>query len=598
MLHTAPPADRPLSCMRTAAVLALALLLVPASAVFAGGGDRLIVDPLNGFSLLLPEGWTATTPDPSALGGSTTLSNYDPRTLEHSSLGQENVFEPGLIKIGLSRSTRPEHESFGSWAAEHVSALQAKSRLPDYESGDVMVSDARPVRIAGWAGSAFTLSGPAISPILQIDLDWGVGKSLTARVTPATSEALTEALAVLEGLSRELEPARTNLLTTRTRVLALDPVIAELVGGINHTQEKITAAVASCRSGTFPGGEAPDGGNEITLNLPFEYQASYYWEAGEIGSYFGNGAHCNGNNDYYAIDWNRYSDSNCTSDAGDYGQAVLAMAAGEVSNVVAEADDTTGYGNHVEIIHTVGSTRYRTRYGHLSSYSVSETQNVTQGQQIGAVGSTGNSSGDHLHQSFQKEVNGTFYSHCYNNGNTCPNDEDPLWPQSPKPSPLQTASGSTAIVDGGCYQGPNGGGGGFNETVDDSDPACGLYGNAAWWHSVSGYGINNQMHYTYNNQSGVDNYVYWNLSIPSSGNYTFQVFIPRNYATTTSAQYAVYDGSSWHWYSVNQNIHYDDWVTLGTLYVTAGTRFVYLQDATGEAAGTRLVGVDAVRAIQ
>ena len=142
------------------------------------------------------------------------------------------------------------------------------------------------------------------------------------------------------------------------------------------------------------------------------------------------------------------------------------------------------------------------------------------------------------------------------------------------------------------------GGGGFDETVDDSDSACSLYGNASWWWSVSGYGVNNQMHYTWNNQSGVSNYVYWNLDIPESGTYTFQVFVPSNHATTTSAWYAVYDGSSWHWHSVNQNAYYNDWVTLGTHYVTAGTRYVYLQDATGETTGTTKVGVDAVRAIR
>lgn len=579
-------------------VLALVLLLGSAGTLVAGGGDQMVVDHLNGFSLVLPEGWYATTPDPSALGGSTTLTNYNPRTLERSSLGQEKAFSAEQVKIGISRSTKAERQSFATWAAEHVSMMQEKSRTPDFEAGEVSVSDARPVRVAGRAGSAFTLSGPNISPTLQIDLDWGADRALTARVTPATSDALAEALAVLEGLRSELEPVGTNLLTTRTKVLGLDPVISELVGGISHTQEKISAAIASCIPGTFPGYEAGYGGNEITLNLPFEYQASYYWEAGEYGSYYGNGAHCNGNNDYYAIDWNRYADAGCNTDAGDTGQPVLAMAAGQVSRVVDEQNDTSGYGNHVEIIHTVGSTRYRTRYAHLNTYDVYETQNVTQGQQIGTVGNTGNSGGPHLHMSFQKEVSGYFYSHCYNGGSTCPNGEAAAWPQSPQPSPLQTAAGASYIEDGGCYQGPNGGGGGFNETVDDSDPACGLYGNSAWWYPVSGYGINNQMHYTYNNQSGVDNYVYWNLNIPTSGSYTFQVFIPRNYATTTNAQYAVYDGSSWHWYSVNQNIYYDDWVTLGTLYVTAGTRYVYLQDATGEAGGTRLVGVDAVRAIQ
>jgi murein DD-endopeptidase MepM/ murein hydrolase activator NlpD len=52
-----------------------------------------------------------------------------------------------------------------------------------------------------------------------------------------------------------------------------------------------------------------------------------------------------------------------------------------------------GYGNSVVIAHG----RLLTLYGHMSSVSVSCGQTVNQGTPIGAVGSTGNSSGPHLH---------------------------------------------------------------------------------------------------------------------------------------------------------------------------------------------------------
>ncbi len=53
-----------------------------------------------------------------------------------------------------------------------------------------------------------------------------------------------------------------------------------------------------------------------------------------------------------------------------------------------------GYGNFVVIDHKID---YLTLYGHLSEIFVTEGQVVAQGQLIGSVGSTGNSTGPHLH---------------------------------------------------------------------------------------------------------------------------------------------------------------------------------------------------------
>jgi len=53
-----------------------------------------------------------------------------------------------------------------------------------------------------------------------------------------------------------------------------------------------------------------------------------------------------------------------------------------------------GYGNVVYVDHGNGLS---TRYGHLSEIDVTVGQTVTQGQKIGLVGSTGRSTGPHLH---------------------------------------------------------------------------------------------------------------------------------------------------------------------------------------------------------
>ncbi|MFQ6840805.1 MAG: murein hydrolase activator EnvC family protein [Agathobaculum sp.] len=80
-----------------------------------------------------------------------------------------------------------------------------------------------------------------------------------------------------------------------------------------------------------------------------------------------------------------------------YGAEILAAASG----TVVTAGWVSGYGNYTVIDHGGG---LMTAYGHQSSFAVSVGDVVTQGQVIGYVGSTGNSTGPHLH--FEVYVNG------------------------------------------------------------------------------------------------------------------------------------------------------------------------------------------------
>jgi murein DD-endopeptidase MepM/ murein hydrolase activator NlpD len=75
---------------------------------------------------------------------------------------------------------------------------------------------------------------------------------------------------------------------------------------------------------------------------------------------------------------------------GDPGDAVRATANGTVT----EAGWSSGYGKSVDLDHGNGVS---TRYGHLSSIDVRVGRFVKAGQVIGKVGSTGRSTGPHLH---------------------------------------------------------------------------------------------------------------------------------------------------------------------------------------------------------
>ena len=77
--------------------------------------------------------------------------------------------------------------------------------------------------------------------------------------------------------------------------------------------------------------------------------------------------------------------------AAPYGTPVYATADGTVERA---GWNSGGYGNLVEIDHGRGIL---TRYGHMSAVLVHAGDKVTRGQQIGRVGSTGRSTGNHLH---------------------------------------------------------------------------------------------------------------------------------------------------------------------------------------------------------
>lgn len=83
--------------------------------------------------------------------------------------------------------------------------------------------------------------------------------------------------------------------------------------------------------------------------------------------------------------------------AGSTGSPVYASDGGTVSF----AGWSGGYGKVIKINHGNG---YETYYAHLSSINVSNGQKVAKGEMIGRVGSTGNSTGPHLH--FEIRLNG------------------------------------------------------------------------------------------------------------------------------------------------------------------------------------------------
>lgn len=89
--------------------------------------------------------------------------------------------------------------------------------------------------------------------------------------------------------------------------------------------------------------------------------------------------------DGYSSDWHGGLDI-----ADSYGSPVYATASGYVEY----SGWYYGYGKYIRLNHDYG---YKTAYAHMSELYVSSGDYVTKGEVIGAIGSTGNSTGPHLH---------------------------------------------------------------------------------------------------------------------------------------------------------------------------------------------------------
>lgn len=124
-------------------------------------------------------------------------------------------------------------------------------------------------------------------------------------------------------------------------------------------------------------------------------------------------------------------------------QPVLAAAAGKVVGVTPDCqanNSCTGLGNNVILFHFQG---YFTRYGHLQGMDVTVGQQVNSGDQIGTMGSTGNSTGVHLHFAVYRDVND---DEQFDSGDKVVDPFGYKWPGGPESDPWVVGGGSPSYL--------------------------------------------------------------------------------------------------------------------------------------------------------
>lgn len=173
-------------------------------------------------------------------------------------------------------------------------------------------------------------------------------------------------------LAASLQEANAALSEAKAAEAAQEVITEELRKEYERAQAELDAYIKSQLDA------AGDGG--LSCGMNFQAALPYYTY---ISTYFG------------AVDaWHSKAHGG-TDYAAPYGTPIYACESGTVTI----ARYSSSYGNYVSINHgrgTDGNT-YATLYAHMSSYCVSYGQYVERGQVIGYVGSTGRSTGNHLH---------------------------------------------------------------------------------------------------------------------------------------------------------------------------------------------------------
>ena len=191
---------------------------------------------------------------------------------------------------------------------------------------------------------------------------------------------IEEAIQIILDLENDLENRQAEYDAIMAAEDAANATIDKLVAELEAQRAAEAAAAAAAAGGGSSGGGSANASGSFLWPV-----ASYVY----VSSRFGLRVHpiTGKTKSHTGIDI-----------ASNQGTAVYASDGGTVTL----AGWNGGYGNCIMIDHGNG---YVTLYGHLSSISVSVGQTVSQGATIGAVGSTGNSTGPHLH--FEVLKNGT-----------------------------------------------------------------------------------------------------------------------------------------------------------------------------------------------
>ena len=305
---------------------------------------------------------------------------------------------------------------------------------------------------------------------------------------------------------------------------------------------------------------------------------------------------------YDGMKWTNVSIGSCTGGVNCYDghngydlnlwyEPVLSVAAGTVIRAgwYDPLNHQSALGLWAAVDHHNG---YYTAYGHLSALTVSVGEQVGVQWQLGTSGTSGSSTGPHLHMATYYAPNWQAtdpfgWTGNYPDPNVVPDYY--LWVDNPGTTntiPVLSSNGNAT------YPGAT--------LVDDGGPGWSSTGN--WNTATSSTDINGNLHWTPTTSSSATATANWQPQLRASGYYEVGVFVDDNHASSSWAPYTVYSADPNNPNNMVSHVVYVDethigsfqgpygwentgaqWISLGTYYFSASMAGrVAVSNATGE----------------
>ncbi len=215
----------------------------------------------------------------------------------------------------------------------------------------------------------------------------------------------------MESIKSQKADIETNRKNVAAAKVSLDGKQSELTALVKETQTVIAELAADVSSTQAAGAALEQQNKQVEAAIDQWYKDYYASHSGSSGSggYTSKGNFMwpvpgvNSITSGYGYRWGSLHKGIDISAAGVYGKAIVAADSGRVM-MAGWGNYGTGYGGYGNVVAIDHGGGYSTLYGHCSRVVVSTGANVKKGQVIAYVGSTGDSTGPHLH--FEIRVGG------------------------------------------------------------------------------------------------------------------------------------------------------------------------------------------------